>query len=107
MTQIASTFRYTLSAHEMRDAQFAPFLDFTTRDGYLEWVRSWKDAYQAITAECRTAKGLRKSPEDGTRAEAQSARERCRVIARNLIDLRHRAKVAAAAQRAADRLVAA
>lgn len=40
------------------EAVFAPYLTFTTREGYLEWRTAWRARINALTASSRRARAL-------------------------------------------------
>lgn len=65
-----------------------PMLGFGDRDGYLAWVSSWKEAY------ARTISDIREARASGYR----SRRESLRIVAHNLLVVRHGGKAEAALQ---------
>ena len=84
---------------------FSSYLGFTDRNGYLQWISSWKHALQQTIDACRKAKLNRKtslsSPSDNF--DAQGDRERMRIKAYNLFLIRSASKLEAARQWSASR----
>lgn len=63
-------------------------LGFGDRDGYLAWVSSWKEAYARTIADIREARS----------SGCRSRRESLRILAHNLLVVRHGGKAEAARQ---------
>lgn len=77
---------------------------FEDRESYLAWVRAWKQAWHETVAKIRQAKKDRKDPKEG--CYAASRRQALRIVAYDLLVVRHAGKIRAARLRA-ERLLAA
>lgn len=49
------------TVEELDSEDYAPFLPFTDRDSYLEWVADWKETYKALSESIRGSKETAKN----------------------------------------------